>query len=394
MSSPPGDIGGTVAISLAHWRAFSQSSGEWDAAEYPLFTDAHLVGEAPAGLGPYQLINTGAGPGFANGVPSAVLRVRIPHFDGLSAPRLPDMEKTDATRYHGGTLEDEVTALIALELGIRLKPGPMTRWFLSGPGSDPFGRPVAWAQLARSAPTLAHRQPPRIPGMVVGERDLGACERLKRLELVPSEASAHLVKAARLYQEAGWISDVDPALSWLLLVAAVETAANDWRASADSPLERLRASAVGPELERVLKEAGGETLVERVAHLVVDYLGATKKFVDFLLEFHPTPPDPRPPDSLAIDWSPSRLKRTLSKIYEYRSKALHEGTPFPYPMGDSPYQFDGGALAERPHGLAAATLGGVWQADDMPMVINAFHYIARGALLQWWDRLVASATPS
>jgi hypothetical protein len=384
---PPDDIGGTVAISLANWRAFAASSVPLDIQEYPLFTDAHLVGEGTEGLGPYELVNTVAGGDFTPGVPSAVLRIRA----ALPADALPDMRETDATRYHGGTLEDEVAALVALELGIRLKAGPLSPWFHPGPDGYGLGRPVAWSRLARGTPTLERGRPPRIPDLVA-ERDLGACTRIKRLPSIQGRASAHLAKSARLYQEAVWISDVDPALSWLLLVSAVETAANYWRAGEEPPVERLRASK--PELEPVLREGGGDAFVERVAALIAPYMGATRKFIDFLLAFRPPSPQPRPPDAFAIDWSATSLAKALRTIYGQRSKALHEGTPFPYPMGDPPSRLDGGAHSEKPPWLATAYLGGVWRAEDLPMVLNVFHHIARGALLNWWDHLAPAQDPT
>jgi hypothetical protein len=195
-----------------------------------------------------------------------------------------------------------------------------------------------------------------------------------------------LVKAARLYQEAVWISDVDPALSWLFLVSAVETAANYWRAGEDPPLERLRDSL--PDLAQLLNQAGGDALEEKVAVQITPLMGATKKFTDFLLEFCPPPPQPRPPDPFALDWSRGSLKKAFNKIYAYRSKALHDGTPFPYPMCDPPRDWGGGALAEKEHPAAATWgFGAVWVSGDLPMLLNIFHYIARHALLKWWDQL-------
>jgi hypothetical protein len=292
------------------------------------------------------------------------------------------MEKTDTSAYHGGTIDDEVAALVSLELGIRLKSGSASRWFRKD--ADARGTPIAFHGAENPYPLLETRLTPRIPSLT-GQRNIGSCARLRNLPSIDQLSAAHLVKAARLYQEATWVSDVDPNLSWLLLIGAVETAANRWRSANETSVDRLRASK--PELEAVLLAAGGNELVARVADLVAPYMGSTKKFLDFLLEFAPQPPEPRPPAWQSIDWLPESLSKLLRKVYDYRSRALHDGTPFPYPMTDAPFRAVTPTFAERPIGLAAAGLGGVWVAEDLPMVLATFHHLARGALLNWWDAL-------
>ena len=37
-----------------------------------------------------------------------------------------------------------------------------------------------------------------------------------------------------------------------------------------------------PELARILQEAGGDELLESVARQIVPYMGATRRFVDFM----------------------------------------------------------------------------------------------------------------
>ena len=73
----------------------------------------------------------------------------------------------------------------------------------------------------------------------------------------------------------------------------------------------------------------------------------------------------------------------------YRSEALHGGTPFPAPMcapaGRS--SADGPLIEVGTEGLAVTTEGGYWVAKDLPINLPTFHYLARGALLRWWDSL-------
>jgi len=32
-------------------------------------------------------------------------------------------------------------------------------------------------------------------------------------------------------------------------------------------------------------------------------------------------------------------------------------------------------------------MGAIWDAAETPMLLATFEYIARGALLQWWDEM-------
>ena len=131
-----------------------------------------------------------------------------------------------------------------------------------------------------------------------------------------------------------------------------------------------------------------ERLPERVAESIAESLGSTRKFTDFLLAYLPPPPDKRPPDGWErVLWDEAGLRRVLNKVYDYRSRALHGGIPFPAPMCHPPRYFEfeeWQAYNEVPLGLASYSLGGVWMAKDLPIMFHTFEYIARNALLQWW----------
>lgn len=128
---------------------------------------------------------------------------------------------------------------------------------------------------------------------------------------------------------------------------------------------------------------------ERVAEEIAPSLGATKKFIDFVLEFLPEPPAARPPPGMQLSWDKRSIKESLSKVYSYRSRALHGGTPFPAPMCEPPFRHqDWEASAERPMGLASRSMGGTWMIEDTPMLLHTFEFIGRGALQRWWQSLV------
>ncbi len=80
------------------------------------------------------------------------------------------------------------------------------------------------------------------------------------------------------------------------------------------------------------------------------------------------------------------MKKSLAKVYGYRSDALHGGIPFPPPMCAVPHQHDG--LAAETPGTAYSALGAVWTKKDLPMFLHTFEYIVRGALLKWWQSMI------
>lgn len=363
-----------------NWRAFLDKEPSLGSFECMMYTDACLTGEVAIGVEPYRFFNLVPLDRQPGRVRAAVaLRLSL-HVDFA----LPQMKRTDQSRYHGGWITDEIAALASLKCGVRLRPGAQSRQF--DLGGDPQGRPVAWDR--RPEPTLSIGNQGFVLPAVTGEHSMMPIEGLKALAALSPQEAIVLVRAARLYQDALWLAESDPTLSWLMLVAAVETAASYWQSSKDSPLERLRESHA--DLVVYLEAAGIEGLAARVASEFADSIGATKKFVEFLVTHLPPPPDKRPDEWAQIEWSRDNFKKAFRQIYNYRSNALHGGMPFPAPMCEPPYKYEQTweAVAERPIALAASHSGGTWLAKDTPMLLHTFEYIARNALGSWWTSMV------
>jgi len=366
-----------------NWRAFLDKEPLLGSFEYLLYTDAWLTGEVATGLEPYR---------FFNLVPLDRQRGRVRAAVALRLSlhvsfETPPMEKTDQSRYHGGWMTDEIAALASLKCGVRFRSGDEIRRF--DVDGDPQGRPIAW--LSRPEPTLSIGIRGFVLPAVTGEHSMMPIEGIKALAALSPEEAIALVRAARLYQDALWLAESEPNLSWLMLVAAVETAASYWHSSKDSPLERLRESR--SDFVEYLEATGIEGLAARVANKFADSIGATKKFVEFLLAYLPPPPKKRPAEWGQVEWSHDNLKKAFRQIYTYRSKALHDGMPFPAPMCEPPYKYHETweAVAERPIGLATSSSGGTWLAKDTPMLLHTFEYITRNTIDAWWTSMVKSA---
>jgi len=243
----------------------------------------------------------------------------------------------------------------------------------------------------RAEPTLAYGMRGLVIPELLGNHSLMDLSMLETFAQLPPLDATSLIRAARLYQDGLWLSESEPSLSWLMLVSAVETIANSWRSSQDPAISRLRVSK--ETFVDYLDKLGVPGLVERVADEFSDSIGATKKFPDFLLEHMPEPPANRPEPFGQVEWTQSNMKGIFKLIYRYRSKALHDGQPFPAPMCESPMIFAKESTAmEKPIALASSGMGGTWLAKDIPIFLHTFEYIVRRSIHSWWKAAAQAGT--
>lgn len=117
---------------VANWIAYNEEAPWLGSCEFPLFTEAQIVGEVV--LGPYTFINTIAANNSKTIKPGIILRYGF-HTEWEH----PSFEKTDANLYHGGSPPEELAALASLAMGIRFRAGRSVRTFQ--PHADAKGRP-------------------------------------------------------------------------------------------------------------------------------------------------------------------------------------------------------------------------------------------------------------
>jgi len=376
------DVKKIAPISFENWRAYLNSDNLVETSEYPLYTDAHITGELTENLGPYKLFNTI--PLYMNNLDIPSLVLRLDYYLEYDHSKI-KMDKTDTSRYHGGDIVDEIAALVSLCFGFRLMAGGVTREFRI---DDPKGRPVSYGSFVKQPLTFRKQDKRFILPQKLGTFNLLPNSLLTRFSELDEEDANELVRAARSYQTGLWISEYQPELSWIMFVSAVETVAGRWRKEKYDPVERLQ--IFKPSLVKILDEQGGIELVKSVANEISDFVGATKTFVDFILEYFPEEPKERPPIHSRIDWTKKSFNKYLRQIYKYRSNALHGGTPFPSPMSEPPMKFEGKFL-ERPAGLATSSHNAVWTQKDLPMLLHTFEYVVRNSIINWWKSLYENA---
>jgi hypothetical protein len=367
----------------ANWEAQLKDSSVVESIEFILYGRAWITG-LEGQFGPYLATNamSGLAPQSPPGPqPVVAVRADLHKLGGTNLDRTLQLTKrfgTDA--YHGGTLLDEVAALVALVLGSRIKAGPIVRRF---DASTPLGRPQFLQGLR--APYLPERTDGRC--VITNTQPAVGIQEVDQLALtinLGNDDRRALMKAARYYQNALWIAEEDTATAWLYLVSAIETIAHRVKIAESDPVSLLKQSH--PELVNKLEELHAAT-VTLVADTFGTTLKVTKGFRETVRRFLPDPPPIRPPSYGQIDWDWEKLRKGIDQIYKLRSKAVHEGIPFPGPLCEPPVPTTDehgklGTPQELPPGDSWVGISG-WKATDMPMYIHVFAHITRGVLLNW-----------
>lgn len=360
-----------------NWIGQKEGDDEQGVFEVNLYSDAHLTSEIESSSEcPYAILNVLPLPlGYHSGIRHA-LTLRIHVF--REQLRIEE-EKTDSSNFHGGWLADEIAALISLLTGTRMQPGSITRDYSIR--DDPMGSPRAENEPP-AAFTQGNRFLLRVPG-AKGEHNISALMMplFYTYPLLSSEQAIRLTRAARLYQDALWICESQPEMAWLLLTSAIEVLAVFEQLDCTSSREILERSPYSGIIT-ALEEFGNDEIIDRVSQELHPLLRSTGRFVDFLLEYQPGEPENRPEKCISIDWDAGNLKKLFLKIYEYRSRALHDGIPFPPPMCGP--AVSGDMLQESPAFLWVETAGGKWMKKDLPLMLHTFEYIVRHSIINWW----------
>ena len=370
-------------VSYSNWKACERGAPSKGGYEVHLYSDAWFTGEIKK-FGPYRVFNLVR---VVDDTRLPALCLRIEQHQQLGLRRAPTNEagvhQTDAARFTGTSLPDEIAALLSLIHGARIAAGGDVRQFT--PGDDPRGQPGV--DRYRPPAIVPHDRHSGIRVPVAMEKKPLSDDLLQSYASLEPETAVALVRAARAYRDGLWVAESDPALAWLLLISALETAAVKAVMDADPPEVVLRAAA--PKLVALLEEASAE-LPSKIAPELAPLLKATGRFIKFVVKFAPPAPSVRPTEFAQFRWSKTRLSEAMSEIYGLRSDALHESVPFPPPMSAAVQKF-GDGYQERPLGFASGDATSWWASKDLPMNLHLFEYITRNVLLKWWRSVLPAA---
>ncbi|GEM49461.1 hypothetical protein [Deinococcus cellulosilyticus] len=383
------------SIIYEDWKLHLQTPDQKETGLRSYFYSDSAFQPAEVQYGPYRVTFPAN-----SGLPAEPQRVGVFTADShLELNGLTSMEP-DATGYHGGMMFDEVAALLSLELGVRLHAGGL-QLELSGEGEAPrYQEPEP-----EETPHFISKGRNRVvPNLVRDDVDVHQATRLKRLMDLKPKESRMVVLAARAYQKGAWIAESAPDLALLYFVTAVELAAKaHFKKLAGGPVERFQ--ELHPKLsadllklcktDETLSEedaAQGKLVLEEVATKFEDLTESTIQFKDFLMAFLPEPPQKKPSKEYSLPWTDEdAMREVFQTVYRVRSKALHAANPIPWPMHKRLWDRGYGPGWEEtsgPEGATAQGFGAVWTGAMAPINLNAFEYIARSALLAWWDTLL------
>ncbi|MDE0024264.1 MAG: hypothetical protein OXP69_07605 [Spirochaetaceae bacterium] len=309
--------------------------------EYDAYSDARFTGQVDIPSWPYAFLNVLSSE---SGTVDTRMILRVEDYEYYADTSEIDWSKTHDDAYHGGWYDDEIVSLASLILGVRLvSGGPSRRWH--EPVANSYGQPERF--YMKPKPFYIIRGGGILPD-ATGEHSMMRLEDFDSIRHIDPKRFVSLVRACSLYRNALWMVEMDANLAWLLFVSALEAVATSY--GSDSRSARMT-------------------------------------FTEFVVQFRPDPPKERPSgDTLQFEWTEENFSRMLKLVYDYRSRALHGGKPFPAPMLDRPWPHSQGAPAEVPGpGLGMSMKGGSWRKKELPINLHTFHYITRHSLLNWWD---------
>jgi hypothetical protein len=351
--------------------------------EFAVYTDVRLEGGWLM-TGPFEFIaiDTLTTPVLGQARKLLLLRAWDHLVDG---PPTRDAEvRDDVLHYFGGDIGDEIAALLGLALARRFRSGGRVRLGLPG---DPLGHPD---EILHHAPAL---EPPHRRAMIAALADpvtlTDAAELLSVYPEMDSRDAVALVRGARQYVDGLWLADADPRLAWIKLIGALEAVANRFDDKRqETAIQQLKRHRKG--LYRDLSARSPEVL-ETVAEEFARLYNVERKVWSFVRRFDPGPPAVRPQGmGWRFDWS--RLGEALAIIYQHRSRDLHDGIAFPWPLCEPPHRTEDGLPAERFPALGVRGRGGQWSAEILPMYLHVFAHLVGGALRAWWASLAPAST--
>jgi hypothetical protein len=362
-------------VTYENWKALNSGEELFQTLTYQLISDSDFEIDQNR-FGPYTIRKS-----YENFKDFYIYYLDIDQY--LEFEKRPDNIRTDNNKWHGGTGSDEMAALFSLQCGCKLKSAGFYTFkpagnLLACPDYmiRPFGSEDDGIQ------TISFPKRKRLPNVKI--KSVSAYGLINLYPAIEPAASIALVKAARCYQDGIWIGDSQPELAWLLLVSAIETASDYWRNNKYyNAVDLLKNN--NRTLYDLLKESPEiEKIADKIAHL----FNVGEKFKDFFLNFKAPIPENRPSPEYQISFSDAQMTEHLKTIYKYRSRALHRGISFPEPMCRVP-QFDQNGFYEKPLKDGYATPFGYtwWEDKHVPMYLNTFEYLVRGALKQWWKSL-------
>jgi len=270
--------------------------------EYEIIADSDIVGSLT--YDPYKCSIWEFSSKYEGEERKLCLRVREKVYPAVYQPKKPEEY---SGFYHGGSIAEEFVYLASLFLRRRLELGPIVRWndvphFISKRkewldkqlilGKSSLHNLTDWFQLTEGLNRIYHQR---------------------------------FILATKFYHRALSLIDDQPDMAYIDLVSAIETLSRDFDIGnvtiADLNNQKLE------KYVSAIDDAGLRSNIEKV--IVKAYSFSKRRFKDFILDYTEETfwADQKRPVHGKIKCE--ELASLLGRIYDQRSKTLHNGEPFP-----------------------------------------------------------------
>lgn len=139
------------------------------------------------------------------------------------------------SHFHGGWYAAEIAALITLKLGVRAHSGTVTREY--GYYAPEHGQPRA---VQNPPPPFFRKNKQLIVPFCKKNIGIAELKEINNIHLLSEKNFNYLIKTTRSFQDSLWICESSPNPAWLLMVSALETAAQQWDQSKRSNIEKVK----------------------------------------------------------------------------------------------------------------------------------------------------------
>lgn len=301
--------------------------------EYEIIADSAVIGELK--YGPYILKTWEVETKREGEERKLLLKIREkPTSDSEIST---NAAKTSAL-YHGGGIAEELVALSSLFLRRRLRVGPILRM-----GDLDILLKMKYGWLDK----------PLIAG---GKRLEDIADWIDRVVTLDQKHHQKFILSTKLYHQSLLIIEDFPDIAYLNLVSAIEVLSGDY--VLDSP---SLSDLCDSKLQNLINKIDDKKLrCEIESHFVEKERFHKRKFVSFILEHidHDFWKEKGRPKSGRI--KQEELPDLLKRIYDQRSRTLHNGEPFPISIYLPPIPIG----AEILKGRSMASRGKMWKPKD------------------------------
>lgn len=335
--------------------SLKDKDGDISTIEYEVVADANIVGILD--YGPY-VFRLWEFSGYKRDGEERKLNLLIKEKIDSSDNRLKSASRSGF--YHGGGIADELSAIASLLFRKRFKVGPIVR-LDDQPLVIEFKAPDKWIDRH----------------IVAGESNLSELDSfLEKVSRLDVSYHQKYILAVRLYHQALQVIEEQPDTAYLNLVSAIEVLCQETK------IEEPKLIDLDKKLADIVHCIEDESLRNEIEKAILSRERfISRRFVRFILdhiEENFWTKTKRPKYGRV---KPEELNKFLNKIYEQRSKTLHEGEPFPKYIFLSPLMGE-----EVPTGLSVMMGKKKWDKKDFIPYPHFFERLVNHVMITFLER--------